>query len=211
MESVDLLLHQMTHPPLGVAYSPVIVAFLLISVYIFLRQRYQWGLGTFFIYILFGGVTFFVCTLILMDFTFLYHLFPKSFSPYWYFPLAFSLGELAGFALFLWQVARKRKRVQGGQVFIKTTAKISKSIHWFYVGVGVFLLSFLALYLPGHNFHGGGLTMVNLLLFYFGPVVLFTIGLLKGLPKNKINGWHGLALNLFGLFFHFLTLAGFLN
>ena len=90
-------------------------------------------------------------------------------------------------------------------------AKISKSTLWFFAGVGVFLLSLLALYLPGHNFHGGILTMVNLLLFNFGPIFLFTIGLLKGLPKIKINGWHGLALNLLGLFFHFLTLAGFLN
>jgi hypothetical protein len=96
---------------------------------------------------------------------------------------------------------------------IKTMAKISKSTLWFFAGVGVLLLSALALYLPGHNFHGGILTGVNLLLFNFGPIFLFTIGLLKGLPKNKINGWcwRGLALNLLGLFFHFLTLAGILN
>jgi len=96
-----------------VAYSPVIVGFLLIAVCILLRQRYQWALVACFKYVFFGGVIFFVCIFIyIMYLTFLYNLPQGPLSLFWYGPLAFSLGELAGFALFVWLAARKRKRLQ---------------------------------------------------------------------------------------------------
>ena len=95
-----------------VFYSPVIVSLLLISVYIFLRQRYRWPLGRFLRYVFLGGVIGFI-----VAFVYVWHLTALSNSPqgplalFWYGPLAISIGELEGFALYIWQVARKRKSI----------------------------------------------------------------------------------------------------
>lgn len=90
-----------------IVYSPVIVGLLLIFVYIILRQRYQIPFGTFLKYILSGGIVFFVCTFIyIMCLTFLYNSPQGPLTIPIYRPLAFSLGELAGFALFLWALRK---------------------------------------------------------------------------------------------------------
>jgi hypothetical protein len=91
-----------------VAYSPIIVSVLLIFIYLIIRQRYRWAFGDFFQYIIFGGVVSFVCTFVLiMSLTFYYHWDQGPLSLFWYGPLAFSLGELAGFGLYLWVLRNK--------------------------------------------------------------------------------------------------------
>jgi hypothetical protein len=84
-----------------IVYSPVIVGFLLIFVYIILRQRYRIPFGAFFRYIFFGGAIFFVCTFIYLMTLISGHSPQGPLTIPIYGPLAFSLGELAGFALFL--------------------------------------------------------------------------------------------------------------
>jgi NhaP-type Na+/H+ or K+/H+ antiporter len=95
-----------------VVYSPVIVSLLLIFVFIFLRQRYRWALGDFFQYIFLGGVIGFIVAIVYVwHLTSLYNSPQGPLALFWYGPLAISIGELEGFVLYIWQVARKRKSI----------------------------------------------------------------------------------------------------
>ena len=99
-------------------FSSVIVGILLIVAYIFLRKKYQWPLGRFLRYVLFGGVIGFAGTFgtvmtlrAINDALWTRNMFDVLIF-FLYGSLSFAIGELAGFALFAWLVARKRKRVQ---------------------------------------------------------------------------------------------------
>jgi len=99
-------------------FSSVIVGILLIVVYIFLRKKYQWPLGRFLRYVFLGGVIGFVGALgtvmtlrVFNDALWNRNMFDVLVF-FFYGSLSFAIGELAGFALFAWLVARKRRRIQ---------------------------------------------------------------------------------------------------
>lgn len=99
-------------------YSSVIVGMLLIVAYIFLCKKYQWPLGRFLKYVFFGGVIGFlvvfgyVMTLrAINDSLWTRNMFDVLVF-FFYGSLSFAIGELAGFGLFAWLVARKRRKVQ---------------------------------------------------------------------------------------------------
>lgn len=99
-------------------FSSVIVGILLIVAYIFLGKKYQWPLGRFLRYVFLGGAIGFigafgtVMTLrAINDALWTRNMFDVLVF-FFYGSLSFAIGELAGFALFAWLVARKRKRIQ---------------------------------------------------------------------------------------------------
>jgi len=94
-------------------YSPAIVSFFLIISYVFWHEEYQWPLGRYFRYIFFGGAIGFVVPFIfVMTWTAIHNSPQGPLVIIFYGPFFFAIGELAGFALFVWLVARKRKRIQ---------------------------------------------------------------------------------------------------
>jgi NhaP-type Na+/H+ or K+/H+ antiporter len=97
-------------------YSSVIVGILLIVAYIFLHKKCQWPLGRFLKYVFFGGVIGFAGTFgavmalrAINDALWTRNMFDVLIF-FLYGSLSFAIGELAGFGLFAWQVARKRRR-----------------------------------------------------------------------------------------------------
>jgi len=95
-------------------FSPVIVSVLLILVYVEYRKKYQWTLGLFLVCTIIGGVIGVVGTFILMVLTPLYSNSPQMplVAIFGFGPPLIAACELAGFWLFTWVVARKRKRVR---------------------------------------------------------------------------------------------------
>jgi uncharacterized membrane protein len=90
-------------------YSPVVVSLLLTIVYFLWRKKYQWPLGRFFRYIFYGGVIGFMVAFVFVVTWTVTHDAPQGPLGIFYFgPSLFALGELVGFALFLWVNSRKR-------------------------------------------------------------------------------------------------------
>ena len=89
-------------------YSSEIVSILLIFAYIFLRNKYQWALGRFLKFILFGGVIGFV---VAIAYTVIWTIATESpqgpLGIFYIGPPLTAIGELVGFALFLWVLRKK--------------------------------------------------------------------------------------------------------
>lgn len=93
---------------------PMVVSFLLIMAYIFLHKKCQWPISLFLSCIIISGIVGFVVAIIATVKFATAH--PGSQAPLailYYGPNFIAIGELAGFALFAWLVARKRRRING--------------------------------------------------------------------------------------------------
>jgi hypothetical protein len=94
--------------------SPVIVSISLIIVFVKWRKKYQWLLGRFLRYVFLGGVIGFVVTFVyVVTWTIMYNSPQGPLGIFFFGPPFFALGELAGFGLFAWLEARKRRKAQG--------------------------------------------------------------------------------------------------
>ena len=92
---------------------PVVINIFLIIAYVKCRKKYQWTLGRFLKYAIYGGVLgFFIAFVFVMTWTMTHNAAQGPLALIWFGPFFFAIGELAGFGLFAWQEARKRRRVQ---------------------------------------------------------------------------------------------------
>jgi hypothetical protein len=91
--------------------SPVIVSITLIVVCVKCRKKYQWTSGRFLRYVIFGGVMgFLVAFAYVVTWTIIHNSSQGPLAIFFFGPPLFAVGELAGFWLFTWLDARKRKR-----------------------------------------------------------------------------------------------------
>jgi len=97
----------------------IFLSFVIINIFLIIadvkwRKKYQWPLGRFIRYAFFGGVIgFFIAIVFVVTWTLIYKGSQGSAAIVFFGPFFFAIGELAGFALFAWLEARKRKRAQG--------------------------------------------------------------------------------------------------
>lgn len=93
--------------------SPVIVSVSLIIAYVKCRKKYQWLLGRFLRYVIFGGMIGFIAALAyVVTWTIIHNAAQGPLAIFAFGPPLIAVGELAGFALFTWLEARQRRRVQ---------------------------------------------------------------------------------------------------
>jgi hypothetical protein len=93
--------------------SPIIVSISLIVAFVKCRKKYQWPLGRFLRYVIFGGaIGFIVAFAYVVTWTIINNSPQGPLAIFFFGPPLFAVGELAGFWLFAWLVIRKRRKVQ---------------------------------------------------------------------------------------------------
>jgi hypothetical protein len=96
----------------------IFLSFVIINIFLVIAdvkwsKKYQWPMGRFLKYIFLGGVIgFFVAIVFVVTWTLIYKGSQGPMAIIFFGPFFFAVGELAGFWLFTWLEARKRKRVQ---------------------------------------------------------------------------------------------------
>ena len=93
--------------------SPIITSVFLNFAYVKGRKQYLWPLGRFLRYVVFGGIIgFLVAFVYVVTWTVINNSPQGPLAIFFYGPPAIAVGELAGYWLFTWLVARKRRREQ---------------------------------------------------------------------------------------------------
>ena len=94
--------------------SPIIVSISLIVAFVKCRKKYHWPLGRFLRYVIFGGaIGFMVAFAYVVTWTIIHNAAQGPLAIFAFGPPLFAVGELAGFWLFTWLEARKRRGVHG--------------------------------------------------------------------------------------------------